>query len=410
MESFLEDIENHGWTEERRREFVERYDREIGNYIIYLLARYRFLESGADLVRLRNHVEGRLRGRRVKEGSIIDLISEAYVRTYDEIFNGNLVGNYLRRYRGDEGGSGFIKYLKGTVRNKLLDIISKGRRSEREILDGIVNSVKQTTVKRYIGEAKARFWKTVRDRLLSLPAGEQALRDDVERHIDSITDYFFEQFIPARYPAIRDRLERSDPALKLLLDTFYNEHYRERGLGKTILDYRGSVPKGSYGRLIERSQEDNEGLSGEKWLDMIGSEPDEDWVREIRLEFWDQLIRCMIPSLEETLYLRRLLSQLQSEAQIRDTKMCLACVLMKQDGTEAIREDLRIFLVYYLSNYGTSAAVPRGEPIEALNLDGLTLERIRGRRFSWGDLFQIFGKECNPFRVKKQLESVLAGL
>ncbi|MCL6643354.1 MAG: hypothetical protein K6T71_08620 [Candidatus Bipolaricaulota bacterium] len=60
-----------------------------------------------------------------------------------------------------------------------------------------------------------------------------------------------------------------------------------------------------------------------------------------------------------------------------------------------------MFLVYYLSNYGATPD-PEAQK-ENLMRETLCLERIRGQALSWEQIFKLFGRQCNPTRVKNQI-------
>ena len=392
-EDLLRRIAERGWSPQAKEEFAHRYDGEIGRYIIYLLSQYGMLSSSSDLRALREHVELRLRGgSREGETGAVEILEEVYVETYSEVFKGKLIQSYVKGYARGEIDVGFLDYLKGVIRNKLFAVIG-GERSEKEILDRIIGSKKESTVRKWIGEAKRRFWERARDHLLCYPSTRELRK--VDKHIDSITHYFFERFIPERYPKIRRELEEgSTGILTRLLEAFRQEYYVEGGLSDEILGYVAAVPLSRPG--IKESPAEAE---MEVEIEDKGQELD-DRIREMRLECWDKLIRCIGPSPAQLKELERILHALNGEA-ARDTKVCLACTLLKSEGTKATKEDLRMFLVYYLSNYGASPS-PSPDKMD-LSPEELTLERIRGQVFTWEEIFNIFGKKCNPARIREEI-------
>jgi hypothetical protein len=406
MDALLESIAERGWSAETREEFVRRYDREIGNYIVYLLSEYGILRDARDFSSLIKHVEARPKGRRPGKGEgesrLLDILEEVYVRTYGEVFEKGLVENYLLGYLDGAIRSRFLEYLKGVIRNRFFDVIGRGRKSEREILDGIVASKKADTVKEYIRAAKERFWEKARSYLLCYPLSpdDPHAVSKVDRNINSITNCFFERFIPTRYPFIKESLGRGESPLIRLLQEF-SQGLKSK-LDEEILSYIGKIP-----RLADKGMELQGGLpelGAEEELKAAEPQLKENWAKRVRAGFWDKLVRCSKLSPQEISYLRKVAMSVSGEAQ-RNTKLCLAFTLLKAEGSQTLKEDLRMFLVYYLSNYGTSTNIPILSSKEGLKLERLSLEKIRGRCLSWAEIFELFGRECNPSRIRERVKS-----
>lgn len=392
MERLLEDIAEQGWTPERREAFVRRYDRLIGETALDLLVEYGLLSSHQALRSLRNYIESRWRERRAgEEHPLWELVEETYMRVYAEIFQKKLVHSYVSGVRAGTVQADFESYLRGAVRRRLLDVVGAGEKSEKELLDAIVDSKKPETVLQHLADAKGRYGEKVRAYLLgTLGAG-------VEGHLQAVTDYFFERFIIERYPSLRTTLKPGDSALLKTLEAFVAAH----GRGEQVLHYRGQVAPQRLARFVKLAptETDSESEGGEEALERAGARAKtKDPAQLDRLEWWDRLLRCRKPTETEATALQRLVSALEGEAQ-RDTRLCLACVQLKAESAPEQQDDLRMFLVYYLSNYGAPDPVNQ----ESITREALCLEKIRGRKLSWEQIFKIFGRECNPTRVKSRI-------
>lgn len=401
MERLLEDIAQYGWTTERREAFVQRYDRRIGETIIDLLVEY-----GADrrAVRsLKSYVESRLRSQpRSSEHALWETVEEVYMRVYREIFEKKLIENYVHGARAGAVQADFLSYLRGAVRRRLLDVLGAGEKSEKELLDAIVDSKKPETVRQHLADAKGRYWEKVRAYLLC------ALGAGVEDHLQAVTDYFFERFVVEKYPSLRTTLKPGDSALCKTLEAFVAAHGRMPE--EQVLRHQGQVTPQRLARFVKlaSTETDSESEGDEEALERAGARAKtKDPAQSDRLEWWDRLLRCRVAAEDELVELQRWLALLERDAQ-RDTQLCLACVQLKSESTPEQRDDLRMFLVYYLSNYGASPPPlggrgARGEGEATLTRETLCLEKIRGRALSWEEIFSIFGRACNPTRVKNRV-------
>jgi hypothetical protein len=135
----------------------------------------------------------------------------------------------------------------------------------------------------------------------------------------------------------------------------------------------------------------------------------DDWARELRVEMWARLLQGRAPTAEDIAPLQRLWAarELLNEQNQRALRLCLACAALASNGTPALREELRIFLAYYLSRDGSAPLrdVPRPRSPEEL-----TLEWLRGRELSWEEIFTIFGRMANPDRIRRLLREQLQRL
>jgi hypothetical protein len=404
MERLLEDVAEHGWTPEQRDAFVRRYDRLIGETVLDLLVEYGLLGDRRALRSLRSYLESRLRDQRAgEEHPLWELVEETYMRVYTEIFQKELVQNYIGDVRAGTVQTGFEGYLRGVVRWRLLDLLGAGEKSEKELLDAIVDSKKPGTVRRHLADAKGRYGEKVRAHLLC------AFGTSVEGHLQAVTDYFFERFLVEKYPSLRTTLEPGDSALLKTLEAFVAAHGRVPE--EHVLRYQGQVTPQRLARFVKltSTRTDSEPEGDEEALERAGARAKtKDPAQADRLEWWDRLLRCRKPTGIEVAALQRMASVLESNAR-RDTGLCLACVQLKTESAPEQQDDLRMFLIYYLSNYG---APGQANP-ENLTRDALCLEKIRGRELSWEQIFKIFGRECNPTRIKNRVrekfESLISG-
>jgi hypothetical protein len=401
MERLLEDVAEHGWTLEQRDAFVRRYDRLIGETVLDLLVEYGLLGDRRALRSLRSYLESRLRDQRAgEEHPLWELVEETYMRVYTEIFQKRLVQNYVNGVRASTVQVEFEGYLRGAVRRRLLDLLGAGEKSEKELLDAIVDSKKSKTVRQHLADAKGCYREKVRGYLLG------ALAAGVEGHLQAVTDYFFERFIVEKYPSLRTKLKPGDSALLKTLEAFVAAHGRVPG--EHVLRHQGQVAPQRLARFVKltSTRTDSEPEGDEEALEHAGARAKtKDPAQADRLEWWDRLLRCRKPGEVEISGLRRIISVLEGDAQ-RDTKLCLACVQLKTESAPEQQDDLRMFLIYYLSNYGA----PGPANPESLTRDALCLEKIRGRELSWEQIFKIFGRECNPTRVKNRVREKFEAL
>ncbi len=135
----------------------------------------------------------------------------------------------------------------------------------------------------------------------------------------------------------------------------------------------------------------------------------DDWAHEVRLLVWAALLQGEAPGPAEVESLRKLWAARErlSEPSRVALRICLACVQLIQEGMPGLREELRIFLAYYLSRDGSASLINAPEPRSASEL---TLEWLRGRELSWEELFTLFGRTANPDRVRKLLHDQLEQL
>jgi hypothetical protein len=231
----LEQAAHAGWTSELRQRFIESYDRKIGRWILNLLAQYGLISSTEELSALRRHVEARLRGAASDSFSpFVDVLADVYVRTYQAVFHERTLKKLVSL------GAESEKYLFGIVRHQFFAALGKEDLSERELLDRALQSKRPQTQEAHLREAKARLWERARAALLCLPptlapSEALALAAQLDRHIEAITHYFFERYLPQRYA--------HEPSFERLLERFRAEHYHSGRLSEEILHYRARVPR-----------------------------------------------------------------------------------------------------------------------------------------------------------------------
>ena len=406
MEPLLEDVAADGWSAESREQFVRLYDREIGETILHLLVEYGLLVDRRALRSLKSYVESRLQGQRTEsEHPLWEIVEEVYMSIYQEVFQKKLIENYVEGAHAGTIKADFVSYLRGAVRRRLIDVLGAGSKSEKELFDAIVDSAKPQTRRQYIAEAKGRFREKARSYLLCTRMAAEESTRQLQRRLQAVIDYFFERFISEEYPALRAQMQSGASALSKLLDTFTAELSAATSLDPKIAQYVGqvapSLPRHKRFVDLQRAEINSDTESEEEALERAGTQTKmKDWAQPERLIWWDRLLRCRMPSHSELQELNTLTMALEGDAQ-RDTRLCLACAQLKAESPPEQRDDLRMFLVYYLSNYGASTQAS-GEG-ELLTRDGLSLEKIRGRAISWEKIFILFGRECNPTRIKNRI-------
>ena len=403
MERLLEDIAAHGWEKESREAFVRRYDREIGETILHLLAEYGLLADRRALHSLKSYIDSRLNDRRAEsEHPLWEIVEEVYMNMYREIFEEKLVPNYVSGVAHGTVTSDFTGYLRGAVRQRLLDVLGEGEKSEKELFDAIADSKKPDTIRKYIAEVKGRYGEKARAYLLCEPTYQGA----AGTRLQAITSYFFEKFVPEKYIVLRTQLKPGDSVLSKLLAALVAERTQSGTWPDQITSYIGQVgasrPNSKRWATLRQSETESDTQnSEEETLERAGAHAKtKDWAQPERLLWWDRMLRCRRPTEAELQEFQRLLSALTETAQ-RDTKLCLACVQLKSESPAEQQDDLRMFLVYYLSNYGAASNSETNR--ESLTRETLCLENLRGRTISWEEIFKIFGRECNPTRIKNRV-------
>ncbi|MBI1744754.1 hypothetical protein HYR54_17045 [Candidatus Acetothermia bacterium] len=291
----LEQAAHSGWTAELKEKFVHAYDRQIGRSVLTLLAQYGLISSARELSLLRQHIELRLEGKaKASSSERVDLLCDVYVKTYHEVFQERFVKRWLSQDHAAE--SSFERYLHGLIRHQFFAALGKEDLSEKELLDRIVQSKRAETKETHLREAKSRLWERARAALLCVsthelvhhhdvfvgatprgcpqtgqaqgpaptmnnqhsrvlePQEAHQLATQVDRHIDAITHYFFECFLPERYPQLMVTAHGS--SFERLLESFRQEHYRPGKLSDEILNYRGRLSRRPPVRLVAGVEED----------------------------------------------------------------------------------------------------------------------------------------------------------
>lgn len=255
----LEQAAHSGWTAELKEKFVHAYDRQIGRSVLTLLAQYGLISSARELSLLRQHIELRLEGKaKASSSERVDLLCDVYVKTYHEVFQERFVKRWLSQDHAAE--SSFERYLHGLIRHQFFAALGKEDLSEKELLDRIVQSKRAETKETHLREAKSRLWERARAALLCLmpheldPSQACPLATQVDRHIDAITHYFFECFLPERYLQLMVTAQGS--SFERLLESFRQEHYRPGKLSDEILQYRARFSRRPPVRLVAGVEED----------------------------------------------------------------------------------------------------------------------------------------------------------
>lgn len=336
------------------------------------------------------------------QAHVLDICQNTYSDFYAELFSSRIIKGYLEGFESGEIKADFQAYIKGIIRNKIYEnaekvgIISQRWLSEKEIFDRLVDSKKPDTKKQLIGLAKARFADQVRSHLLA----------EYPEPISNVVDYFFEQFCEQRYSAIRNQITGKGEVVKQLLSQFSRVDY-EKGL-----NYRATVPPMPEAEVqqVLLPQTEDEELSEEELLSLLavkGCPEAADGVNleELRAErdvWWDQLLNGREPQQEDMDEQARLMNTVKDRKEREALTLCLSCANLMRNGTDAVKRNLRIFLLHNFSHTGS-----RRERPEHLSGDRLHLADIEGLCLTWDEASKLLG--VNPdysahARIKEKIQ------
>lgn len=386
MESFLKEVIEKGWSEERRTRFLERYGHIIRRSIMYQIMQ----KFGSQSLSTVNNYLLSFQGRKPPNsggaviGEILDLAVNTWQDVLTEIFKEeeNLLHKYSRFTdkidKCSENFPDFSYFLFNSVNYKFLDNLSIDL-SQKEILDRVVDLKREVSRKFYIDAFRKRYRGFVKDNLRSK-------YPEVHR-VNNVIDYFFEKFVPQTYPTVREKLENTKSKKTALIELLehFDEDHCERGSRYT---------REIFGGL----EEVKISLSEKELKSRYESE-----LKRIPLNaevnnYWDQIIRCLSPDPEKIK--RELININQNEANV----LCWACAKLKRKlKRKEQRENLIAFIVFYCSKGGIEQ-----KPLtkQKLTSENLTLEKVTGRNFRWRKdvCTGIFGKYIRKNRVIKQIK------
>ena len=380
-EPLLQEVLEQGWSEQRRKAFLERYGPLLQRSLLYQM-RCHFGPGGLRAVRAYlNALQGKQNGDSgLQEGAqaeLIDLAVNVWQDVLAEVFRSDpesgLIDKYVRYHQtsdSTETEGSFEGFLRQSVRYKFLNNLPH-KLSQKEIFDKIVDLERETDRDRYIQEAHDRYAEAVRDQLRwTFPALDRGYEENVVR-------YFFERFLPDRYPQLRQERTASQlqgRTLQLLLNAFGQSDCEEG------MRYHGQS-RPQRGKIESRS---------DAALERVGTAEEITLANETDV-YWDQLLRCAKPSPDS------ITQELRVAEPDKATALCWACAKLKRESPRKdTRENLIAFIAFYCSQRGPSRPTE-----EWPSPDELSLERIEGRYLRWEeDVCQaIFGKTIRKDRV-----------
>ena len=391
MDKLCEEILSKGWTEARRAEFLGQHGNLIRRSILYNMRVY----LGTIGLEAIGEALSRLQGNPVSHssqglsGDSLDLAVNTWQDVWIELYRPK--DHLIQKYRDYSEASGsralsFVEYLKRQVKLRfhenllnMYDRVAPGL-SQKEILDRIVDSKKESTRLSYIHSARELYANQVQTQLRT--------KFPQLRQMSNVIDYFFEVFIAQEYPDLRYQCA-NQPAGQML-NTLLT-HFSEKDAQEAM----------SYQRRVHGVKHTFENIDEEDQLEDTS-------VQDIPVDdeskvYWDQLIRCGEPSPEQ---IEARLIRLRPD---KETVLCWILAQEKQESRdEETKKNLLAFIVYFCSQSGPQRS---GRPAFELRPETLSLEVIAGRYFNWEkDICAgIFKKTIKKQRIADQLrERVLS--
>jgi hypothetical protein len=207
IDPLLRKIHRKGWTERLTKQFEKQYGRKLRWRIILHMEKLGLLQT-----RLRPERVDLLSTRRLE--LFENTLSDLWLELLDD-----MIPRYLERVKMGKVHQEFLPYLNGVIRHlvvsnaRSLDLI--GRETPTEILRSICEAKQDKTRHTKLAWAKFCFEHRVRRELLQTCSKERFT--SAYQHINHITDYFFERFIPTQCTRLSKLKGR---VLESLLDLF----------------------------------------------------------------------------------------------------------------------------------------------------------------------------------------------
>lgn len=268
-DQLLVQITDKGWTMALREDFVRQFDRPIGRGIVGKMGELQLISDAKTMWHLRQYAQTRLRSETREpsvESCILETIEAVYVAIYKDVFKGTIVQRFIEGQREGKISKSFLQYLYGVIHNKLLDHISQGP-SERQLLNSLIELKQPKAIERSIARLMGRYWEKTRSYLvccnLHRTKLELSIEQRVQQNIIPITHYFFEVFILAAYPTVKDTLQSGESALMSLLQQFQKQ-FRKEPISQAAINYKGKItPVKDFTDFIQSPDDVNE----DQWLD-----------------------------------------------------------------------------------------------------------------------------------------------
>lgn len=384
IEDLLLEVAHKGWSDRTAKAFVKHFDHEIKRTIQFHMVKLGFVKDENELEQLRKSFTAQGQGPGVKS-HLLDICQNTYSDFYRELAKGALVNNYFEGKHQGKVGVDFQAYLKGMIKHLILDnagrvgLINHRPLSEKELFDRLADSKKPSTRAHLIGIAKGRFASDVRACLLA----------KYPEPLNNVIDYFFEQFCEPTYRAMRPELRKGNHLIQQLLDRFSLSDY-EQGLS-----YRGTIPSAQLPYQARLSRLDHEtAISEEEKLDMLATQreaetPDNhhEELREQRFQWWDTLLQGHSAHVSAIETQAQMLKATGDRAGQQGLALYVSCANLLESDSEAIRRNVRIFLVHYFSQAG-----PQKGPRKDLSPRHLTLASLEGLHLTWDEASKLEGK------------------
>jgi hypothetical protein len=393
MEQLFEDMKQKGLTQELQLRFYHDYDEIIIKLIYSRAKKY--------LVAL----------NQLNRENLNDFCNDVRNEIYSDLFS--ITRSYLKH---KQPYPPFRLYLVGVVKNKVIKEIQKKFdfhiESVKEILRSIVEAKKESTRRSKIAQLKARKQNEVKAALMATYS---------EPDVSRLTDRFFDEFIPQRYP--KDEDERQDNSWKTPFKRLLREFIDELGTGElgAAPIARGGIPPYDPDKIKMSTTEVNNPDSGGKEEKPVEGSSNIQKTISIEVQntsriYLDKLIRCSGPHLEDAKKDIGLWVSASASQKDRDIgRTCLACAALKQHAFAAednitIR-NLRIFLIHEASH--AFPLLRPATPITGLRMETISLDRVGGNRYTVKDVCSLFGIGENPnipTIIRQRLTEIMAEL
>lgn len=400
VEEYLKEVKEEGWDSERHwREFYELFSPYIADCIEEKIGDSFGSWEGEGISDYLQNKEGSYSFKVTP----LEYSEEVHARIYEK--SKSLVESYLN-YLENSGNpiksSSFLYRLKQNVGWVLKSVMCDDE-SGKEIFDAIIDSSRESTKYKKIQLAKDRYFRDVKDSV-------KAAYRKVSRYSDNIADYFFEVFIPQKYPSIRNTMEfqdfqESNPPDRntsdFLIDTFIEKRIP---LEKNCQNYQGAMfPLAKVGKIDLKKVTHGEintfpkadSIKQSSFMDHHGRY----LLQKEAFTYWDKLIQCKCPDPTEIISsfkeiareLRNLAQALQDEAKKKACKWG-AIAKVKAEGTQITKRNLCIELSYLASKKENPKLLNKEISLEDLSPDTITLEKVLGQGFNKKALaMKVFG-------------------
>ena len=392
--SFLRTIARTGWTEETAEEFYGRY----GNDIRRLVARY---FHSLRLVHVRFDPE---KATSLLEDRKLELFQNTISDVGFQLLDG-LVAGFVKGKDSGRIQKPFLAYLAGTIKNLLianaqeLDLLPK--QTILEVLRAFCSAKKASTRESYMALMKYRLRSESESELLSRCPKDCC--GEVNRQLYHVVEYFFEVYIPRKCRLIMKKSNRR--LLEPLFREFTKQDYCE-GLSfvGSVTPYASWTARAASGVIPDDVPED-EALSRMASNEVRDTSKTLEWeLIERQLVFWNRLLQGVSVSLEELD--AELLSLSRAASRFARIRFVLlrSCASMAAGETDAMRRNLRVALLYWLSNWFDKVEGKRLKECESEGQNScLGFREFIGRQLSWREAAELLGANPDDYSAYARL-------